>query len=182
MRVAAELVLAEVVALAARIGIFRFQHSFLEADEAVDQLEHRSRGIRGLDGSVEHWLVRVIHYLAVVLADVGQHLHVYAGAGYHGKNLTGRRLYGHETADLVFHEHLAVLLEFGVDGGDDVLSWNGLLVFESVLVAGLSLVMGVAQIDVVAFLAAEILFPGGFDAGLAGIVARTVVLRMVPDV
>ena len=87
--VASQLVLAEIVALVAGICVFRLEYSFLKANEAVHKLEHRARRVWSLNRPVEHRLVRVADNFLVMLADVRQHFHVNAGAGYHCQDFSG---------------------------------------------------------------------------------------------
>ena len=173
---------AEMVALAARVGDFCVQGAFLKSDQAVHQLEHRSGRVRGLDRPVEHRLVGVLDDLVIVLADVRQHAHIDSRAGHKRQDLSCLWLDRHEAAYLVVHEFLAVLLQVGVDCGVDVVSRDGFLVHLSVLVTLLDLVAGVAQIDVVAFLAAQFLFPRRLDSGLPGVVSGTIFPWMLLDV
>ena len=114
--------------------------AFLKADESVDELEYRAGRIRSLHRTVEHRLVRVLDNLVVVLAYVGEHADVNTRTGYQGEDLTRLRFDRHKASDLVLHELLPVLLEVGVDGGDDVVAGNGFLVHLSVLVRTFDLV------------------------------------------
>lgn len=59
---------------------------------------------------------------------------------------------------------------------------DGLLVHLSVLVTLFDLVTGVAQVDMVAFLASEFLFAGRLDACLPGVVSGTIFPGMLLDV
>ena len=80
MVVAAQLVVAEMVASCARIGILCGQGALLQADKAVDELEDGARRVGSLHGPVEHRLVRVPGDFVVVLPDVCKHLHIDSGA------------------------------------------------------------------------------------------------------
>ena len=117
-----------------------------------------------------------------MLADVGELVHVDTRRGYQGQDLAGARFDGDEGAHLVLHELLPVLLEIRVDGGDDVVARDGLLVEFAILVGLLDLVVRVAEEDVVALLAAQFLFAGRLDAGHAGIVAAPIFARMLVDI
>ena len=161
-------------AVAAGIAVGRHQHAFLQADQAVDQLEDRARRVGGHHRAVEHRLARVARDLAVVPADVAEHVHVDARAGHHREDLPGRGLDGHHRADLALHQPLAVLLQVRVDRGDDVVAGFRLLVLGPVLIGRLQTVAGVAQVDVVALDAAQLLLHRGLQAGLAHIVAGAV--------
>ena len=180
--VASQLVFSEIVSLVAGICVFRLEYSFLKANEAVHEFEHRARRVWSLHGAVEHRLVRVADNFLVMLADVRQHLDVDSRAGNHRQNLPGGRLYGYQAAYLVLHQELAVLLQIGVDGGHNVLAGDGFLVHLAVLVPGLYLVVGIPQIDVIAFFALQVGFPCRLQAGLAGIVSGPVFARMPADV
>ena len=117
-----------------------------------------------------------------MLAYVSKHAHIHTRTRYEGQDLSGLRLYGYEAADLVAHQLLAILLQVSIDGGHDIVTWDRLLVHFTVLVALLDLVAGVAQVDMVAFLSAEVLFTRRFNPCLSGIVARTVFSRMLVDI
>ena len=173
---------AKVVTLMAGVGHFRAQHALLQADESIDQLEHAAGRIRCLHRAVVHGLVRVTGNVVPIFADIGQHAHVDTRGRYQRQNLSGRGFDGHDAAHLVLHQLLPQLLEVGVDGGDDVPPRDGFFVLGAVLVGLLNLVAGVAQVDVVAFLSAELGLPGGFDARHAGIVSAEVLSGMAVDV
>ena len=173
--VAAQLVPGAVmVAMRARVAHFRSKDALFQADERIHQLEHRARRVGRLHGAVVHGLVRVLDNLVVVLADIGQLFHVDAGRRHQGQDFAGGGFYRHHRAHLAGHEFLPVLLELRVDGGGDVLARNGFLVHGAVFIRLLNLVAGVAEVDVVAFLAAEVLLAGRFDTCHAGIVAAVV--------
>ena len=89
------------------------------------------------------------------------------------------RLDGDDAADLVLHEHLPVVLQLGVDGGHDVVSRDGFHVHFAVVVGGLYLVVGVAQVYMVAFGAAEFTLPCCLYASPAYVVSRAVLARML---
>lgn len=143
--VASELAVAEMVALAARIGDLCVQCAFLQAYEAVDKFEHGAWRVRSLYGPVEHRLVRVLDDLVIVLADVRQHAHIDSWTGHKCEDFSCLRFDRHEAPDLVSHQLLAVLLQIRVDRGVDVVSRYGFLVHLSVFVALLDLVAGVAK-------------------------------------
>ena len=172
--VASELAVAEMVALAARIGDLCVQCAFLQAYEAVDKFEHGAWRVRSLYGSVEHRLVRVLDDLVIVLADVRQHAHIDSWTGHKCEDFSCLRFDRHEAPDLVSHQLLAVLLQIRVNRGVDVVSRYGFLVHLSVFVALLDLVAGVAKVDVVPFLSTQFLLSRGLDPGLTGIVSRAV--------
>ena len=177
--VAAQLVPGAVmVAVRARVAHLRSQYAFLHADERIHQLKHRTGRVGGLYGTVVHGLVGVFGDLVVVLANIGQLFHVDARRGYQGQDFAGGRFQGHHGAHLAGHELLPVLLELCVNGGDDVLARDSFFVHGAVLERLLNLVAGVAEVDVIAFLPAEILFPRRFDACHAGIVAAAVFAGM----
>ena len=167
MVVAAQFDPSDLVAGVAGILGVGSQHSFLQADEAVDHLEHRARRLCGLDGPVEHRLVGVVYQFRVVLVDFGQLGYVDAGAGHHCENLSGRGLDGHNRTHLVLHQLLAVGLQVQVDGGRNVCPADGFLVVGSVLIVLLDAVVSVAQEDFEAFLAFETVFEGHLHSGLA---------------
>ena len=56
-----------------------------------------------------------------MFSDVCKLLYIYSGTRNHSKNLSARRFYGNKTSDFVVHEHLAIVLEFRVDEGFEVL-------------------------------------------------------------
>ena len=132
--VAAELMLSVRITLVAGISVFRFEDALLKANKTVYEFENGAWRIWRLHGPVEHRLVRIAYDFAVVLSYVGEHLHVDTRAGHHCQNLSCGRFDGHETAHLVLHQHLAVLLEVCIDGGDHVFSRYGFLVELPVLV------------------------------------------------
>ena len=113
-----------------------------------------------------------------MFSDIGQHGNVYAGGRYQRQNLASGGFDGHQRAHLPLHELLPVLLEGGIDGGDDILPRNGLFVHFAILVGLLYLVEGVAQVDVVSFLSAQLFFTGRLDARHAGVVSALVFSRM----
>ena len=125
--------------------------------------------------------MRVTDDFAVMFADVRKHFHVNAGARYHCENLACRRLYRHETPDLVLHQCLTVLLKVRVNGSDHVFSRYCLLVHFAVLVTRLDLVVRVPQIDMITFLSLQVLLPCRFYTGLSCIVAGTVLSGMPLD-
>ena len=171
-----------VVAVVARILVGGLEHPFLQAYQAVDQLEHGPRGIGGHHGAVEHGLARVAGEAVVVAAYVGQHVHVDSRARHHREYLPGRGFDCHHRTDLPRHELLPVLLQVGVYGGDDVLSGHRGLVLPAVEVGRLHPVPGVPEHYVVALLPAELLLHRGLEAGASDVVARLVFARMVLDV
>ena len=170
------------VALAAGIHHIRPQDALLQADEPVHQLEHRARRVGRLHRPVVHGLVGVLRDFIPVFADIGQLLHVDAGGGNQGQDLARGGFDGHDGPHLVFHELLPVLLEGGVNGGDNVAPRDGLLVLGPVLVGLFLLVEGIAQVDVIAFLTPQFPFPCRLDAGHAGIVAAPVFPGMAVDI
>ena len=180
--VASELVVAEVVAVRAGVCHLCVQRPFLQADQPVDELEHGSGRVGSLDSPVEHGLVGVLEDFRIVLAEVRQHADVDTGARHQRQDLPGLRLDGHEAAHLVVHQPLSILLEVGIDRGHYVVAGNGFLVELSVAVALFYLVAGVAKVDVVAFLTAQVLLAGCLYAGFPGIVSRTVLPGMLVDV
>ena len=117
-----------------------------------------------------------------MFSDISQLFYIYSGTGYHCQNLSRGRLYGNKAAYLVVHQHLAVVLELGVDGGGDVLAGNSFLIHLSILESGHDLVAGVPDHDVVTLLAPEFLFSGRFYACLAGVVSCLVFSFMFLDI
>ena len=122
------------IAVMAGVCVFRFENALLKAYKTVYEFENGAWRIWRLHGPVEHRLVRVAYDFAIVLSYVGEHFHVDARAGHHCQNLSCGRFDGHETAHLVLHKHLTVLLEVGIDGGDHVFPGYGFLVELPVLV------------------------------------------------
>ena len=125
---AAKLVSSEVVTHAARILSIWGNDSLFQSDQSVDQFEHRARRIWSLHRTVEHRFIGVGRNLTVVPSDISKHFHIDTRAGYHGQNFSCGRFDGHETAYLIVHKFLTVVLEVGVDRGCDVFAGNGLLV------------------------------------------------------
>ena len=179
---AAQLVPPEIIPLSARIFGIRGEHSFLQSDQSVHQFEYGPWRIGGLDSPVEHGLVRIRQDFVVVGTYVCEHLHVYSGTGYQCKDFACRRFYGHETADLVLHQHLPVMLEFRINGGRYVLSGNGLLVHFPVLVSAFNLVVRVPEIDIVAFFPFQVFFACRLYPGLARVVTGTVAFMGLDEV
>ena len=140
MFVTAQLVASEMISHAARILGPRIYHFFFQADEGIDQLEDRTGRIWRLHGTVEHRLVRIGGYLAIMFSDVCEHLYVYSRAGNHGKDLAGRRLDSHETSHLVVHQLLSIVLQMCINGGGYILSRHRLLVLGTALISGHDLV------------------------------------------
>ncbi len=172
----------KVVALVAGIAHLGPEDAFLQADEPVHQLEHRSRRIRSLHRTVVHGFIGVLRNLLPVLADIGQHVYVNTRRAHQRQDFPGLRLDGHDTSHLVSHELLPVLLQSGVDGGDNVLSRDGLLVLGSILVGLFNLVAGVSQENVIALFSAKLLLPGRLNTGHAGIVSAPVFSRMLVNI
>ena len=110
MCMASQFVAAEVVTFVARVCVFRFQDPFLKSDQSVHEFENGAWRVWRLYCSVEHRLVRVAYYFSIVFTDIGKHFHVDSRAGNHGKNLAGGRFYRHETAYLILHQKLSILL------------------------------------------------------------------------
>ena len=73
---ASELIPAEMVAHAARMQSSRRDDPFLKPYQRVHEFEHRPRRLGRLHSAVEHRLVWVVEDFGVVVADVGQHIHV----------------------------------------------------------------------------------------------------------
>ena len=117
-----------------------------------------------------------------MLADVCEHVDIDTRAGHHRQDLACRRLDRNDTADLVAHQPLAVLLELRINRGDDIFAGDGFLVHFAVHIGVLDLVVGVAQVDMIALLPAQVILPRRLDAGLAGIVAGAVFPRVFLDV
>ena len=154
MAVAAHAEAAHHVAAVAAVHRVRRQDALLQADQAVDQLEHRAGRLGAHHGAVVHRLVGVVHQFLVVLVDLRQLAHVDAGAGDHRQDVAGAGLDGHERTDLVLHQALAVGLQRAVDRGGHVDAGDGFLVVLAVHIVLLDAVVGVAQVDVIALLAA----------------------------
>ena len=141
-----------VISAVAGISVRRLQHPFLQADQPVDELEHGAGRVGGHHRAVEHRLPRIARQAVVAAAYACQHVHVYSGAGYHGQDFPGRRLYGDHRTHLALHELLAVLLQVCVDGRDYVVSGDGRLVLAPVEICRLQPVPRVPEQDVVAFM------------------------------
>ena len=176
--VAARTMVAQRISVGAGEHHLRPERPLLQADQPVHQFEHRSGRIGRLNGPVEHGFIRIGRDFFVMTADIGQHVHIDTGTGHHGQDFPRGRFNGHQRAHLVLHQQLSVLLEIGIDRGHDIPAGNGLLVHFPVAVVIFNLVMGVPQVNVIPFLAPQVLFAGRFDAGLAGIIPAAILVRM----
>ena len=174
MAVAAYSIVPEMVSFGAGVFRGRGKNPFLQADEAVDQLEYGARRVKRLDCTVEHGLGRVGYHFIVMASDVRQLSYFYAGARNEGEYLARRRLYGHDTAPFAVHQFFAVLLQITVDGGFDVVSRDcGPVVFP-VLVGRFDFVVCVSQVDFVPLLPPEDVFISAFYAGFPRVIPRFV--------
>ena len=156
----------------------RKHHSLLKTYESIHELEHRTGRIGSLHGPVEHRLVWIFGNFGIVGAYVREHFHINSGAGNHREYFSGGRLDCHQGPHLVCHKHLPIVLEFGINGGRDIIARHGFLVHFPVSETGLNAVAGIAQIDIVALFSSEFLFHSRFYTCLARIVSASVFVRM----
>ena len=179
---ASEPVASEIIAHAARIFSLGGEHSFLKSDKPVYEFEYRAGRIWGLYCPVEHRLVWVIQYFIVMAAEVREYVHIYSWAGDQSQDLACGRLYGHKASDFVLHQHLPVFLEICIDSRGDVVPGNCLLVHFPVPVPRFDLVARISEKYGIAFLSAQLLFPGCLYACFACIVAAGVFTVMAFDI
>ena len=166
----------QAIALAAGMQVTRTQHPLLHADEALHQLEGRTRRIAGLHRAVVERLTLVAEHLHIVIAALAadQLVGIVRGRRHHHQDLARGGFDGHDRPHLAAHELLAEELEADVDRAGQAAARPGHRVVAAVHVGAADGSVGVDFEHAHALGAAQLLLVGRLHAAHAHVVARTV--------
>ena len=173
MRVALHTPAPRLVALVADMQIRRPEYPLLQTDQALHQLEGRTRRVFGPHGTVIQGLAFVAQHLHVVVAALAPHqlVGIVRRRGNHHQDLPRGRFDRHGRPDLAAHEFFAQQLQAGVDGADDIFAGLGQRIINAVHVGALDGPVSVDLLDLHPLRSPQQRFVGRLHAAHAHVVA-----------
>ena len=164
------------VTTVAGVAVTRFEHTLLQADQTLHQLEGRTRGIVRRHRAVIERAVGVLQQFVIVQSQVltYQIVRIVGRRRHHQQDLARRRLDRHNATNLTLHQLLGQLLQLGIDRADQRATGNGQRVVHTVAERALDHAVCIDLIDLHALLTAQYLLVSRLQTADTDVVARTI--------
>ena len=161
-----------------RVSRFGSNDAFLKKSQRLRGLECGAGRILPHDGTVQQGFQRITAQSQMVFSTLPAHHHtgIVSRRRHHAQHLAGRRFYGHDTAQLAFHQTLAERLQFQIESQSQVFAGHSFGIQLSVHVSPFDTPPGITQKYLYPLFAPQLLLVGTFHTLLADEITILIIL------